>query len=80
MRYKATKPILYMSDGRSWQPGQIVPLRTVPVALANDWIADGIVEEVVEEEVEEVEEAVEEEKPKRGRPRKEVTNDKTDTA
>jgi len=55
--YKATTMILHQADGRTWNPGDIVPLQSVAPGIAKMWIAEGI---VVEEK-------------KRGRPRKPET-------
>ena len=70
--YKATTKILYLADGRSWNPGDVVAINTVPSSVAQAWIAEGIVKEEVYELIED-EEIVE--KPKRGRPPKEVKDD-----
>ena len=67
MEYVATKPILYMADGRSWDAGDQIPLHSVSPGVAQAWLDDGIVVEKTAE------------KPKRGRPRKEVKDDSTDS-
>jgi hypothetical protein len=70
--YKAVKPILYQADGRSWKPGDVVPLQTIPPAVAEAWLDEAIVIEVNDEPKEEPK--------KRGRPPKEGKDDSTDSA
>ena len=83
--YKATKPIHYLVDGRSWKPGDAVLLSTIPPGIATMWIEKGIVvadepmaepavvdEGMVDEPVADpaVTEATPKPMKKRGRPRK----------